>query len=87
MARGEPFQSTTEPLTKFAPITVSVNPEALHEGIEFTTEVEEDDADETEGGVMVKTWPTGFTEPCWWQFRVVKGGDGGVRLNATMQAV
>jgi hypothetical protein len=50
--RAEPFQSTTEPLTKFVPFTVRVIPEGLHEGVVFD-EVVEDDKDVTVGGAMV----------------------------------
>jgi hypothetical protein len=50
--RAEPFQSTTEPFTKFVPFTVRVNPEGLHEGVVFD-EVVEDDKDVTVGGAMV----------------------------------
>jgi hypothetical protein len=33
VARGEPFQFTTETLSKFEPMTVSVNPVGLHAGV------------------------------------------------------
>jgi hypothetical protein len=49
--RGEPFQSTTEPFTKFVPFTVRVNPEVLHDGVVFD-EVVEDDRDVMVGGAM-----------------------------------
>jgi hypothetical protein len=39
--------STTEPFTKFVPVTVRVKPERLHEG------VEPGDKDEIVGGTMV----------------------------------
>ena len=50
--RAEPFQSTTEPFTKFVPFTVRVNPEGLHEGVVFD-ELVEDDKDVMVGGAMV----------------------------------
>jgi hypothetical protein len=43
--RAEPFQSTTDafaPLTKFAPVTVRMNPVELHEGVVFDIVVEDD---------------------------------------------
>lgn len=42
MARGEPFQSTTEEFKKFVPFTVRVNPEGLHDGVVFDEVVEDD---------------------------------------------
>ena len=53
MARAEPFQSTTEPLTKFVPLTVSVNPVGLHEGV-VLDDVVEDDNEVIVGGTIVK---------------------------------
>lgn len=40
--RGEPFHCTSEPLTKFAPFTVRVSPDAAHEGVELDIVVEAD---------------------------------------------
>lgn len=69
VARAELFQLTTEPLTKFVPVTVRVNPLTLHDATEFACVVE-DVAEVTVGaaivngvcpevpppGVIVKTW-------------------------------
>lgn len=49
VARADPFQSTTDPFTKFVPVTVSVNPVGVHEGVEFDMVVE-DDNEEMAGG-------------------------------------
>jgi hypothetical protein len=46
-------QSTTEPFTKFVPVTVSVTPGGLHAGTVFA-EVVEDDREEIEGDPIVK---------------------------------
>ena len=56
VARGELFQSTTEPFTKFAPFTVSVNPAELHDGVVFE-EVVEADMEVIEGGTTVNWIP------------------------------
>ena len=53
VARAEPFQSTTEPLTKFAPFTVSVKPVGLHEGV-VLADVVDDDKELIVGGTIVK---------------------------------
>lgn len=45
-------QSTTEPFTKFAPVTVSITTEELHDGVVFD-EVVEDDKEEMVGGTIV----------------------------------
>jgi hypothetical protein len=52
VARAEPFQSTTEPFTKFVPFTVRVNPEGLHDGVVFD-EVVEEDREVMVGGTIV----------------------------------
>ena len=45
------FQLTTEPLTKLAPFTVRVNPDTLHDGVEFDCVVEAD-TEVTEGATI-----------------------------------
>jgi hypothetical protein len=50
VARGELFQETTEPFTKFAPFTVSVKPAAVQDGVAFDCVVD-DDNDVIEGGI------------------------------------
>jgi hypothetical protein len=62
VARAELFQSTTEPVTKFAPFTVRVNPEGLHEGVVFD-EVVEDDKVVMEGGTIVNWIPADVPPP------------------------
>ena len=62
VARAELFHSTTEPLTKFAPFTVRVNPEGLHDGVVFE-EVVEDDKEVIEGGTMVNGIPPEVPPP------------------------
>jgi len=62
VARGELFQSTTEPFTKFVPFTVRVNPEGLHDGVVFN-EVVEDDKEVTVGGMIVNEMEVGDVPP------------------------
>ena len=63
VARGELFQSTTEPFTKSAPFTVRVNPAGLHDGVVFDEVVEEDkeviDGGETVNWIPAVVPPTG----------------------------
>jgi hypothetical protein len=56
VVRGELFHSTTEPLTKFVPVTVKVNPARLQDGVEFDAVVEADTA-VTAGGTIMKGRP------------------------------
>jgi hypothetical protein len=62
VARGELFQSTTEPFTKFVPLTVRVNPEGLHDGVVFD-EVVEDDKEVMVGGMIVNVMGVGDVPP------------------------
>lgn len=50
VARDEPFQLTTASLVKFVPVTVSVRPFGLHDGVE-AFEVVEADSEVIAGGV------------------------------------
>ena len=50
VARGEPFQLTTESLVKFVPVTVSVNPVGLQYGVEACNVVDAE-SDVIAGGV------------------------------------
>jgi hypothetical protein len=55
-------QLTTEPGTKFVPVTVRVTPEGLHDGVEFD-EVVEDDIEVTVGGTIVNWIPPEVPPP------------------------
>ena len=59
---GEPFQSTTEPFTKFAPFTVRVNPEGLQDGVVFD-EVVEAAKEVIEGGTIINGLEVGDVPP------------------------
>ena len=66
---GLVIQSTTDPFTKFVPVTVRVTPEGLHEGVELE-EVVEEDKEVTAGGAIVngmeaEAVPPGFTAEIW----------------------
>lgn len=75
-ADGEVTHSTTEPFTKFVPVTVRVMPKGLQDGVEFDEVVDEDTA-VTVGSMIANVWPAGQGE----------GGADGVMLNARMQAL
>jgi hypothetical protein len=57
VARGEPFQLTTEPLMKFVPFTVSVRPARLQDA------VEDPETDVTAGGEIVNELPPDVPPP------------------------
>ena len=56
------IHSTTDPFTKFAPFTVRVNPEGLHDGVVFD-EVVEDDKEVMVGGMIVNEMGVGDVPP------------------------
>ena len=62
VARAEPFQSTTDALTKFVPFTVRLNPVAAQDGVVFDIVVEED-KEVIVGGAMVKAIPVAAPPP------------------------
>lgn len=74
-ADGEVSHFTTEPFTKFVPVTVRVIPEGLQDGVEFD-EVVDEDTDVTVGSWIKNIWLAGQGE----------GGADGVMLNAVTQA-
>jgi hypothetical protein len=65
VARAELFQSTTEPFTKFAPVTVRTNPEGLHDAVVFD-EVVDDDKEVMEGGKIMNWIPADVPPPGPW---------------------
>ena len=73
---GEVTHCTTEPFTKFAPVTVRVMPAGLQDGVEFV-EVVDDETDVTVGSMIANVWPAGQGE----------GGADDAMLNARMQAL
>jgi len=60
--RGEPFQLTTEPFTKFVPFTVSVKLVKPQDGAELE-DVTEDDREATVGGTIVNEAPPDVPPP------------------------
>lgn len=74
VARAEPFQFTNDAFTKFVPVTVRMNPEAPHDGVEFD-EVVDADRDVIAGGAIVNARDVGDGPP------------PGPRLNADTFAV
>ena len=56
--RGEPFQFTTEPFTKFVPVTVSVKLVVPQDGAD-AIDVTDDDSDVTDGGTIVNVAAAG----------------------------
>lgn len=72
---GEVTHCTTEPFTKFVPVTVRVIPDGLQDGVEFD-EVVDEDTPVTVGSRIANVWLAGQGE----------GGADGVMLKAVMQA-
>ena len=60
VGRGDPFQFTTSPFTKFVPKTVKVNPETPQDGVVFA-EVVDAESDMTVGATIGNA--TGVDDP------------------------
>ena len=60
--RAAPFQFTTEPLTKFVPVTVNVKPDGLHEGVLFV-DVVDDESEVIAGARIAKGIPVEVPPP------------------------
>ena len=60
--RTAPFQFTTEPFTKFVPVTVRVKPDGLHEGV-LLVEVVDEDSEVIAGARIAKGIPPDVPPP------------------------
>jgi hypothetical protein len=62
VARGDPFQLTTEAFTKFVPVTASVKPDGLHDGV-LLVDVVDDDSEVIAGARIAKGIPLEVPPP------------------------